>query len=119
MLKISTIKEAISHALTTEEPVEFKMRGTKLILRKEEKSLHVEYLIPDIDDVNIMFRKEHEFDVACNAGISAIAQAIDMHYAKVRGKAISTCVTVMNSLRAKADIYVMLAKVVERLMKAK
>lgn len=119
-MKIATMREAISKALKSEEEIRFELRYCIASLQKEDKIMHIKLLIPSMmPNCNIAFIQKDAFDCNVITGVTGIAQAIDMHYVRLKDALIKNCMLQIKQLRAKADFCMAETMKIEELMKRK
>ena len=113
------LKAAVVIAFNTGHSV-VKRRNTIINIDKVNDVVNVEFSVPSLDNSNHFYYKiAGHFKYNVTIGISGIRDAIEMQYEMNKQKMFDNAQDVMQRLKNQADIYMLNAKEVERLMKGK
>lgn len=103
-MKISTIKEAISKAINTHYPVEFKLTYCMIKFERQDAKMHMTILKTKVtDDYDVVFEPCDEFECSIYIGLSGIAQCVDLHHFKIKQMLIKNNFDNILKLRGMAD----------------
>ena len=113
------LKAAVVIAFNTGHSI-VKIRNTIININKVNDVVNVEFLVPSLSNSdNFYYKVAGHFKYNITIGISGIRDAIEMQYEMNKQKMIDNAQDVLQRLKNQADICMINAKEVERLMKGK